>query len=168
MLLLLFGHTSGMMPMSEAVLIKIVSQSGEFDTRRYGRVRVFGSVGFLVTVIAAGWWFETYGMQHFPLVTMLTISAVAVSAWCLPSVKEPVVAQADKQSVWPLLRKDRLSCFWICFFHVLAHIGVYAFSLFISIHWDTPRPPSACCGPCRSWWRSGGFSRSRGGCLDSG
>lgn len=127
-LLLLFGHTSGMMPMSEAVLIKIVSQSGEFDTRRYGRVRVFGSVGFLVTVIAAGWWFETYGMQHFPLVTMLTISAVAVSAWCLPSVKEPVVAQADKQSVWPLLRQRSAQLFFgSAFFHVLAHIGVYAF-----------------------------------------
>ena len=33
-LLLLFAHTSGMMPMSEAVLSQLVSRDGQFDSRR--------------------------------------------------------------------------------------------------------------------------------------
>ena len=57
-LLLMFTHTSGMMPMSEAVLAQIVSRDGRLDVRRYGRVRVWGSVGFLLTVLVAGAWFQ--------------------------------------------------------------------------------------------------------------
>ena len=50
--------------------------TGVFDARRYGRVRVFGSAGFLVTVMAAGAWFEHRGMQDFPAWTLLTIAAL--------------------------------------------------------------------------------------------
>jgi PPP family 3-phenylpropionic acid transporter len=53
-LLVMFTHTSSMMPMSEAAMAHLVSQGGAFDARRYGRVRLWGSLGFLVTVFAAG------------------------------------------------------------------------------------------------------------------
>ena len=43
----------------------LVSQEGSFDARRYGRVRLWGSLGFLVTVFAAGAWFEQFGMADF-------------------------------------------------------------------------------------------------------
>jgi PPP family 3-phenylpropionic acid transporter len=127
-LLLLFAHTSGMMPMSEAVLSQLVSRDGQFDSRRYGRVRVFGSAGFLFTVIVAGWWFERFGMAYFPWVTFLTIAAVAASAWWLPNVREAVVAREDQLSVLPLLRQRAVQLFFAsAFFHVLAHISVYVF-----------------------------------------
>ena len=127
-LLLLFAHTSGMMPMSEAVLSQLVSRDGQFDSRRYGRVRVFGSAGFLFTVIVAGWWFERFGMAYFPWVTCLTIAAVAASAWWLPNVREAVVAREDQLSVLPLLRQRAVQLFFAsAFFHVLAHISVYVF-----------------------------------------
>jgi PPP family 3-phenylpropionic acid transporter len=49
-LVLMFIHTSAMMPMSEAALAQVVTRSGEFDAKRYGRVRLWGSLGFLVRV----------------------------------------------------------------------------------------------------------------------
>jgi PPP family 3-phenylpropionic acid transporter len=45
-LLVMFTHTSSMMPMSEAAMAHLVSQGGAFDAKRYGRVRLFGSLGF--------------------------------------------------------------------------------------------------------------------------
>lgn len=127
-LLLLFTHTSGMMPMAEALVSQLVSRDGQFDARRYGHVRVFGSVGFLLTVIAAGWWFERHGMAQFPLLTLITIAALAASAWALPSVRETVPAHEDKESVWPLLRERAVQLFFAsAFFHVLAHISIYVF-----------------------------------------
>ncbi len=127
-LLLLFCHTSSMMPMSEALLTQLVSRDGSFDTRRYGRVRVFGSVGFLVTVIVAGWWFERFGMNQFPLITLITIGAVAWSAWRLPSVREPASDPQTQPSVLPLLRRRPIQLFFVsAFFHVLTHISVYVF-----------------------------------------
>lgn len=127
-LLLMFTHTSAMMPMSEAALAHLVSQGGVFDARRYGRVRLWGSLGFLVTVFAAGAWFEHFGMVHFPHWTALTLLAVTVSVWLLPDLKEPVSASAAALPVWPVLRQPAVRwLFAAAFFHVLAHIGIYVF-----------------------------------------
>jgi MFS transporter, PPP family, 3-phenylpropionic acid transporter len=128
-LLLMFSHTSGMMPMSEAALAHLVSQHGAFDAKRYGRVRLWGSLGFLVTVVAAGLWFERFGLVHFPAWTLGTLAAVALSAWMLPDFREPAHATPSPQSgVWPVVRQPPVRWFFAAvFFHVLAHIFVYVF-----------------------------------------
>ena len=127
-LLLMFTHTSSMMPMSEAAMAHLVSQGGSFDARRYGRVRVFGSLGFLVTVFAAGAWFEHFGMQDFPAWTLLTMAAVTLSVWSLPDLKEAVPAHEEQLPVWPVLRQRAVQWFFAAlFFHVLSHIGIYVF-----------------------------------------
>ncbi len=106
----------------------LVSQGGSVDALRYGRVRLWGSLGFLVTVFAAGAWFEHFGMAHFPHWTALTLLAVTASVWLLPDLKEPVSATAEQLPVWPVLRQPAVRWFFAAvFFHVLAHIGVYVF-----------------------------------------
>ena len=133
-LLLMFIHTSSMMPMAEAAMAHLVSAGGQFDTRLYGRVRLWGSVGFLVTVIVSGAWFERRGMQDFPALTWLTLLAVNVSVWCLPHRPEAVRSSADKPSVLPvLLQAHNLSFFASVFFHVLAHFSIY---IFFSLYLD--------------------------------
>jgi PPP family 3-phenylpropionic acid transporter len=127
-LLLMFTHTSSMMPMSEAAMAHLVSQGGAFDARRYGRVRLWGSLGFLFTVFAAGAWFEHFGMSHFPAWTVLTLAAVAVSVWSLPDLKEALPAHERRVSVLPVLRRPAVRWFFAAaFFHVLSHIGIYVF-----------------------------------------
>ena len=135
-LLLMFSHTSGMMPMSEAALAHLVSQGGVFDARRYGRVRLWGSLGFLVTVVAAGFWFERFGLRHFPAWTLGTLAAVALSAWLLPDFREPPHAAHEVQpAVWPVVRQPAVRWFFASvFFHVLAHIAIY---IFLSLYLDS-------------------------------
>ena len=106
----------------------LVSQGGAFDAKRYGRVRLCGSVGFLVTVLAAGIWFEQFGMQGFPAWTVLTMLAVAISVWLLPNLKEAVPAHDEKLPIWPILQQRPVQWFFAAlFFHVLSHIGIYVF-----------------------------------------
>jgi MFS transporter, PPP family, 3-phenylpropionic acid transporter len=127
-LLLMFTHTSAMMPMSEAALAHLVSQGGAFDARRYGRVRLWGSLGFLITVVAAGWWFERFGMVHFPAWTAVTLLAVVVSVWLLPDTKEPTHQAQAHPDIRPVLRLPAVRWFFAAvFFHVLAHIFIYVF-----------------------------------------
>jgi PPP family 3-phenylpropionic acid transporter len=135
-LLLMFVHTSAMMPMSEAAMAHLVSQGGQFDARRYGRVRLWGSLGFLLTVLAAGAWFERHGMGGFPVWTAATLLAVTASAWWMPNVKEGSHHhQAPAQAVWPLLRQPEVAwLFASIFFHVLAHIAIY---VFLSLYLDS-------------------------------
>ncbi|MFZ2737000.1 MAG: MFS transporter [Burkholderiaceae bacterium] len=127
-LLLMFGHTSAMMPMSEAAMAHLVSRSGGFDAKRYGRVRLWGSVGFLLTVLLAGAWFEAFGLHDFPLWTTLSLLAVTLSVWAMPDIRETVAAHQEKLSVWPVLRQRRVQWFFAAlFFHVLSHMGIYVF-----------------------------------------
>jgi PPP family 3-phenylpropionic acid transporter len=46
--------TAGVVPISEAVLAHHVSSGGQVDIGRYGRVRLWGSVGFVVAAVAFG------------------------------------------------------------------------------------------------------------------
>jgi PPP family 3-phenylpropionic acid transporter len=134
-LLLMFIHTSSMMPMAEAAMAHLVSAGGQFDVRLYGRVRLWGSVGFLVTVIVSGAWFEQRGMQDFPALTWITLLAVNVSVWCLPQRPEVAQGGGDKPSVLPvLLQAHNLSFFASVFFHVLAHFSIY---IFFSLYLDS-------------------------------
>ena len=127
-LLFMFMHTSAMMPMSESALAHLVTQDGVFNARRYGRVRLWGSLGFLVTVVVAGAFFEREGMRHFPAWTVVTMLAVALCVFMLPNVKEAVAEHAQDANVMPVLRQRAVQWFFASvFFHVLSHIGIYAF-----------------------------------------
>jgi PPP family 3-phenylpropionic acid transporter len=127
-LLFMFIHTSAMMPMSEAAMAHLVTQDGVFNARRYGRIRLWGSVGFLVTVIVAGIFFERAGMHHFPAWTVATMLAVTLSVFCLPDLKEAIPAHALRVNVMPVLRQRAVQWFFASvFLHVLSHIGIYVF-----------------------------------------
>jgi hypothetical protein len=52
--LALFVATAGVLPISEALLAERVSSGGKVDIVRYGRVRVWGSFGFIAAVTASG------------------------------------------------------------------------------------------------------------------
>lgn len=131
---LMFLNTSSMMPMSEAAMAHLVSSGGSFDIKRYGRVRLWGSMGFLVTVFAAGAWFEHFGMGHFPGWTVLSLLAVVISAWMLPDLKEALSEHEKKQPVWPVLKNPQVRWFFASlFFHVLSHMSIY---IFFSLYLD--------------------------------
>jgi PPP family 3-phenylpropionic acid transporter len=127
-LLFMFMHTSAMMPMSEAAMAHLITQDGVFNARRYGRIRLWGSVGFLVTVMVAGAFFERAGMYHFPAWTVATMLAVTLSVFCLPDLKEAIPAHALRVNVMPVLRQRAVQWFFASvFLHVLSHIGIYVF-----------------------------------------
>ena len=87
-LLVMFSHTGAMMPMSEAAMSHLVSRDGGFDAARYGRVRLWGSLGFLLTVFLAGRWFDAHGLSDFPAWTVVTLALLVVSVWLLPDSRE--------------------------------------------------------------------------------
>ncbi|OBS29932.1 MFS transporter [Tepidimonas fonticaldi] len=134
-LLLLFTHTSAMMPLSETALAHAVSASGGFDARRYGRVRLWGSLGFLVTVLAAGAWFQRHGLSSFPFWANATLVLVVGAVWAMPRWRDPPHAHdAAGGRVWPVLRQPVVAWFFASMFlHVLAHVFIY---IFFSLYLD--------------------------------
>lgn len=135
-LLVMFAQTSGMMPMTEAAVAHVVSQGGGFDARRYGRIRLWGSLGFMAAVLVSGWWFDQAGMQSFPWVASLTLGAVVLGAWALPDAREaPHPHVAGAPSIGHVLRQPRVRWLFVSiFFHVLSHMGIY---IFFSLYLDS-------------------------------
>jgi MFS transporter, PPP family, 3-phenylpropionic acid transporter len=133
-LVVMLIHSSAMMPMSEAAMAHMVSQGGGFDAKRYGRVRLWGSVGFLVTVLLAGMWFERFGMRYFPLWSVVTMAALMLSTWWLPDTPEKPLAVHERLPIMPILRQSAVRwLFATVFLHVLAHMGVY---IYLSLYLD--------------------------------
>lgn len=142
LLFLLFSHTSGMMSMNEAAMAHLVSEGGRFDPRRYGRMRLFGSLGFMVAVFLAGIWFQDQGLAGFPVWVFVTLVGVTLATWSLPPASPEPLAQPQgvalpvaAASVLSVLRQRQVQWFLgSLFFHILAHMGLY---VFFSLYLDT-------------------------------
>jgi MFS transporter, PPP family, 3-phenylpropionic acid transporter len=124
-LLVLFTHTSSMMSLTEAAMAHLVAG----DWGRYGRVRLWGSVGFMITVFSAGAWFEQFGMGHFPGWAAVTLAGVLACTWWLPDVREkPHASHARREPISPVLRQPLVRWFFASLlFHVMAHFAIYGF-----------------------------------------
>lgn len=130
-LLLMFVHTSSMMALTEAAMANLVAG----DWGRYGRVRLWGSAGFMVTVLLAGAWFDRFGMGHFTAWTLITLVILLACTFWLPDHRErPHTQERARVQVAPVLRQPVVRWYFaslLC--HIMAHYAIYTFlSLFLN------------------------------------
>jgi PPP family 3-phenylpropionic acid transporter len=130
----LFLCTAGVIPLSEAALAHWVSREGELDAGRYGRVRMWGSVGFILAVVASGFVLQAVGVARFPWFVMALLATLGVASLGLPTQVEPSHADEPAPHAFRLLRQPVLAWFFAgLFFTVLAHGAMYAFfSLYLA------------------------------------
>jgi PPP family 3-phenylpropionic acid transporter len=113
-------------PLSEAAAVDALSG----DMRRYGRVRLWGSIGFILAVTAAGPLFEHAGIAWWPVVSLALLLATAVAIARLPhhgSVPHAAVGKKAPSFLAQLKRRDVALFFASAFFLVGAHGALYAF-----------------------------------------
>ena len=132
---LLFLANGGIVPLAEAALAQLLTGANGLDTSRYGRVRMWGSIGFIAAVLAGGAVLQPLGIAAFPwLVVGLNTALVAV-AWRLPTGHEERHAGVPAPAVLPLLRQPAVAWFLASvFFTVLAHTSLYAFFSLFLVH----------------------------------
>jgi PPP family 3-phenylpropionic acid transporter len=128
-LLLMFIHTSAMMPMTETLMAQSVSSDKGFDSQRYGRIRLWGSLGFMVTALVSGAWFQAQGMDSFPVWVVASLAVLNLSVWTISSRHDRArVRHEALPAMGHVLKQARVR--WLLssvFFHVLSHMGIYVF-----------------------------------------
>ena len=126
--------TAGVVPISEAVLAHHVSSGGQVDIARYGRVRLWGSVGFVATATAGGFVLELAGVERFPLLCTGVLAALLLAAFRLPASSEPAHAEPVVEGALAILREPVVAWFFAgTFLTVLAHTSLYTFySLYLA------------------------------------
>lgn len=126
--MLLFMANAGVVPLYEATLAHLLSAGGDMDLGRYGRVRVWGSVGFIVSVTLSGALLELVGIAFFPWFVAVANLLLLAAALRLPRQREDVQALGKAPPVLPRLKDPAVAWFFASiFFTVLAHTSLYAF-----------------------------------------
>ena len=124
----LFICTAGVIPISEAALAHFVSRGGTLDAGRYGRVRVWGSVGFIIAVSTSGFLLQWLGVGRFPVLVVTLLAALLGAALHLPALPEAPHHDRDAAGALAVLRQPPVAWFFAgIFFTVLAHTSLYAF-----------------------------------------
>ncbi len=121
--------TSAQGPLSEALMLSAMRG----DLTHYGRLRLWGSVGFIVSVMVAGQLLDWYGVELMPWIALLLLAMV--SGVTFLTREEAVSAhKSERGSVRALLRRrEVLSFFASTFLMVAAHASLYVYySLYLS------------------------------------
>jgi PPP family 3-phenylpropionic acid transporter len=124
----LFVCTAGVVPISEAALAQFVTSGATLDVGRYGRVRVWGSVGFIVSVVGSGALMQAIGVRGFPWLVIALLGLLMVTALRLPTIREAAHGSDSAPGALAVLREPVVAWFFAgVFFTVLAHTSLYAF-----------------------------------------
>jgi len=131
----LFLANGGFTPIAETLVLRHLHGAGGLDVRRYGRVRLWGSVGFIGSVLLFGAVLQRTGIQALPLLTLAMFALLAGVTWQLPRQLEPAATAHERAAVWPVLRQPVVLWFFAgLMLTVLAHSSLYAFlSLYLDL-----------------------------------
>ena len=131
---MLFLANSGVVPLYETSLAHLLSNSQGLDAGRYGRVRVWGSVGFIASVSAFGLVLDHLGVRAFPWIVAGMNGLLLWAALRLPRGGESAAHDEPAPAVLHLLKHPEVAWFFASvFFTVLAHSAIYAFfSLYLA------------------------------------
>lgn len=102
---------------------------------QYSRIRLWGSVGFICSVVFCGWLFEVFKVSFFPYVLLVLISSIfLVSLFSFEEVRvKPSVKNNGVQFKTQLNRPAVILFFLICFLLQVSHGSYYTyFSIYLS------------------------------------
>lgn len=122
---------SASMPLVEATTLTYLGK----NTAHYGRIRSWGSVGFIVAVLALGYLFDHVAIRWLLWAGLAVMLGIMAFAHLLPATRaEP--HHADHTPLARILfRPEVLAMFGACFLMAVAHGPYYTFfSLFLVEH----------------------------------
>lgn len=132
---------SAITPVGEALVVQTLARVGYqgFD-RRYGRLRMWGSIGFIVTVLAGGACLQQYGMDSLPWLALILLGMLSLVTLRLREVHRteslPVAETAQsaehhpvaREKIWPVLKQGDVQWFLVSTFcMIFAHAALYVF-----------------------------------------
>ncbi|MEN3292696.1 MAG: transporter, family, 3-phenylpropionic acid transporter, partial [Burkholderiales bacterium] len=123
------AFTSAQGPLSEALMLSEMRG----DLTNYGKVRLWGSVGFIMAVTVAGQMLDWWGIGLLPWITLALLALVLAA--CLRMDESPhAVTHHEVPSVASLLkRREVVAFFTSTFLMIAAHASLYVYySLYLA------------------------------------
>jgi len=122
---------AAMLPQYEVLCMQ--SLGNQVD--RYSRVRLWGSVGFVVSVLVLGWLLDSLSILALPVIMWGLMFLITGNAWLMPAVDHPPKPQSqDDHHFWRRLRSPAIAGFILLNVLLQLSFGPYYtfFSIFLS------------------------------------
>ena len=127
-------HTilSSLMPLGESATVHALFKDNSFD-KRYGRLRLWGSIGFIAMVLFAGELFQRKGIELYPIVGAVILIFLALVTFRLHEPKMERRKMVKGELLIVLLNPDVRWFLLSGFFMIFAHAALYVFySLYLA------------------------------------
>ena len=133
--LVMIGYSffwNAILPQHEVITVSYLEKSPE----AYGRIRLWGSIGFIISVLGGGLWFDTKDIETLPIVGLLLLICIFIASIFLP---KPILYKSNDENFngFILLATRRIVFIFLLvgLLVQLSH-GVYYsfFSIFLESH----------------------------------
>jgi PPP family 3-phenylpropionic acid transporter len=111
------------LPQFEATTMNLLGD----DTHRYGSIRLWGSVGFILAVVAVGELLESSGAGVIPLVILMLLFGAWLATLWVPREASVVHVASHEPIMQVLLRPEVLVVLAVCFLLQVSHGPYYTF-----------------------------------------
>jgi len=103
------------------------------DAQRYSRIRLWGSIGFIVSVVGLGWYFENHPLEQLPVLVTTLMGLIVLAALL---VSQPQMARRTGGGFLHFVQQLRngtvFMFFLLCFLMQVSHGPYYTFfSIFL-------------------------------------
>jgi MFS transporter, PPP family, 3-phenylpropionic acid transporter len=122
---------SGSLPIVEAITLTELRD----EPHKYGRVRLWGSVGFIAATMAAGVALDYIPIRHLLTICIFLLLGVVAITWKFDETPAAIHAH-DHEPVWDILKRPEvITLFVACFLMIAAHGPLYVFySIYLVDH----------------------------------
>jgi PPP family 3-phenylpropionic acid transporter len=123
------AFTSAQGPLSEALMLSEMRG----DLTHYGRLRLWGSIGFIAAVTLAGQLLDWGGIDLMPWIAFFMLALVLAASLRMQETPQ-AYAHRDSPSVMALLKRREIGAFFVStFLMIAAHAALYVFfSLYLA------------------------------------
>jgi PPP family 3-phenylpropionic acid transporter len=123
LLVMLCFMTAAQMPIGEALAL----ERTRGDAGQYGRIRLWGSIGFVCTVLAGGPLLDHFGMMSLPWLMAAALALLVAVSVALPEQTSARATRAVESAGSSLRDPATIAFFVSAFLMVFAHAALYSF-----------------------------------------
>jgi PPP family 3-phenylpropionic acid transporter len=115
-------------PAADLVTIQAIRRDRRLD---YGRIRLWGSIGFIAAVVGVGWLLDHRPIDVLLWVVLVTMVGTLAGMWGVPERRRDTRAANTESLAQVLQRREVMALIAACFLMAVAHGPYYTF---FSIH----------------------------------
>ena len=123
--LIMLGYSffwNAILPQFEVITLEHLEE----EKQKYSRVRLWGSVGFIIAVVLVGWGLEFYGIQHLPFILLVLMLFIWVNTLLITEKKSPRIHHIRQDhSLWGIIKQPQVTAFFVIMLLVQFSHGPY-------------------------------------------